>query len=479
MPRNHTGGSRSSSKVAALFPAASERDLPGDPTWGQAYSAAQHDIEGFTDRDSALPGAPVRLFVSTRFRRYRVLAFRMGWYRGTEARRVWISGWLRGVLQPPALVSGPRHTPSAPWQPSLELPTRGWPPGDYLLRLDAGPQAAAHRFVPLTLRSPSVAAAVVIVNATTTWQAYNDWGGYSLYHGPTGRMADRSRAVSFDRPYAYGTGAGDFLGNELPLVATAERLGLRLAYLTSTDLHADPHALDGARAVLSLGHDEYWSPAMRRVVTAARDRGVNVAFLGANAIYRKIRFEASRLGPDRIEVNYKNSSDPIPDPAQVTTQWGSPPSNDPESSLVGTSYRCNVVKADMVAVDSTSWLTRGIVHSGQRLTLMVGSEYDRVDLAYPTPRPIEILFHSPLVCQGSADYSDVAYYSARSGAGVFSSGTNVWVCALRDACAGGYAPPPVGRTVLAITDRLLIAFAAGPAGLTHPARDTAAALYHS
>ncbi|MBI3685872.1 MAG: hypothetical protein HY241_00790 [Actinobacteria bacterium] len=228
-----------------------------------------------------------------------------------------------------------------------------------------------------------------------------------------------------------------------------------------------------ARAVISLGHDEYWSPAMRRTVTAARDRGVNLAFLGANALYRRIRFEASRVGPDRTEVNYKSSADPIADPAQVTTQWGELPSNDPGSSLVGTTYGCNVVKDDMVAVDPTSWLTRDIVHAGQRLPAMVGTEYDRVLPDRMTPHPIQVLFHSPLICRGVPDHSDVAYYTTRSGAGVFSSGTNVWVCALQNACADGYGGPGAGPVVVAITTRLLTVFGQGPAGTRYPARDTA------
>jgi hypothetical protein len=461
---------------AALFPAAAERDRPGDRLWAHVAGSDQHSIEGFTSRDSARPGEPVRLAVSTRFRWFRVEAYRMGWYAGARARRVWVSGRLAGRLQPAARVDLPRHTPVAQWQFSLDLDTRGWLPGDYLLRLDAG-GPDRRRFVPLTLRSPSVRDAVVLINATTTWQAYNDWGGYSLYHGPSGGTLDRARAVSFDRPYAFGAGAGDFLGNELPLLSFAERLGLRLAYLTDVDLHSDPSALDGARAVISPGHDEYWSPAIRRTVTAARDRGVNLAFLGANAVYRKIRFEPGPRGPNRIEVSYKNDTDPIRDPHQVTTQWRAPPSNDPESSLVGTLYQCNVVKADMVAADDTSWLNRGIVHTGQKLPAMVGSEYDRVDLSAPTPRPIQVLFHSPLVCEGKADHSDTAYYTTSSGAGVFSSGTNVWVCALQNACADGYAGPLATPVVQAVTTRLLTEFAAGPAGRRHPARDNATRYY--
>jgi hypothetical protein len=42
--------------------------------------------------------------------------------------------------------------------------------------------------------------------------------------------------------------------------------------------------------VISLGHDEYWSPAMRHTVEGARDAGTNLAFLGANAVYWRVRF---------------------------------------------------------------------------------------------------------------------------------------------------------------------------------------------
>ncbi len=450
------------------WPAADERNRAGDRSWSTVRVGRQHDIEGFTDRDSALPGQPVRLYVSTVARRYLVRAYRMGWYRGARGRQVWASGYLPGGLQGAAVVRGATHTPSAPWRPSLVLNTAGWPPGDYLLRLDTD-RDVLRRFVPLTLRTPTMRGAVVVVNADTTWQAYNQWGGYSLYVGADGTRANRARAVSFDRPYDYGGGAGDFLGAELPLLALAERLGLPVGYATDVDLDRDPHLLDGARAVISLGHDEYWSKAMRAQLTKARDRGTNVAFLGANAVYRKIRFGRTPTGPNRLEINYKDASDPIgaTDPSQVTTQWRSAPSNDPESSLTGTYYRCNPVRADMVVVDPGSWLLAGLgLRVGSRLPGVVGSEYDRVDLDAPTPRPIQVLTHSPVTCRGGPDAADAAYYTTRSGAGVFDCGTSDWITQLDSRNA------LVRRVVGTVTSRLLVAFAAGPAGRVHPARDT-------
>jgi hypothetical protein len=324
----------------------------------------------------------------------------------------------------------------------------------------------------LVVRTASARGAVVLVNANTTWQAYNHWGGYSLYRGPTGGDGDRARAVSFDRPYDYGAGAGDFIGAELPLLALAERLGLPLAYATDVDLHRDPHLLDGARAVISLGHDEYWSPAMRSHVTLARDRGTNVAFLGANAIYRKIRFAATPLGGHRQQISYKDASDPISDPAQVTTQWRAAPSSDPESTLTGALYQCNPVRADMIITEADHWLLAGLnLPAGTRLPGLVGSEYDRVDLTAPTPRPIEVVAHSRLSCHGEADHSDVAYYTTPSGAGVINVGTSDWIAALysRD--------PDIRRIVRGITTTLLTTFATGPAGRAHPARDNTAKYY--
>jgi hypothetical protein len=411
----------------------------GASPWEITHLGPEHAVEGFADRVSVAPGQPVRLFVSTTATRYTVTAYRMGSYPPTGAALVWRSEPQPGHRQAEAVLDPVRRTATAPWTPSLSVDTAGWQPGDYLFRLDA--DNGAQRFVPLTITSPGNTGRIVIVNAVTTWQAYNQWGGQSLYTSRSGKFADRSRAVSFDRPYQAEDmqGAGDFLIFELPFVRFAEQTGLPLGYATDVDLHADPHLLDGARAAVTLGHDEYWSGAMRAHTTEARDRGVNLAFLGGNEMYRHIRFEPSPLGPDRVEVDYKSfSQDPVSrtDPMEATTQWRSPPFPRPESTLLGNFYQCNPAHADMIAADASSWLTTGVVTTGQRLPALVGNEYERVDLRVPTPRPIEVLFHSPVTCQGHADFADVTYYTTASGAAVFSAGTQYWICALEPSCLG-------------------------------------------
>ena len=441
------------------------------PQWAVRNPGPPDAIEGYADAVSVLPGTPVHLYVSTTAPRYQVLALRMGGYPGTWAALVWTSPPEPGRRQPAAVTAPATLTPSAPWQVSLTIPTTGWPEGDYLLRLDTS--NGYQRYVPLTIRSASTAGKVVILNAVTTWQAYNQWGGRSLYTGPGG-FAGRARAVSFDRPYAYGDGAADFVGNELPLVVLAENLHLPLAYETDIDLDENRALLTGARAVISLGHDEYYSQAMRDALTRARDAGTNLAFLGANAIYRHIRFAPTPLGRDRLEIDYKDfAADPLhtTDPADATgPAWRSPPDPRPESILNGAYYQCNPVDADMVAVDPGNWLLSGIVSAGEHLHGLVGSEYDAVDPSVPTPEPIEVLFHSRLSCPSGLPYSDATYYTAPSGAGVFDSGTSSWECALAVfLCEKGRGNAQAQRVVTAITTRLLQAFAAGPAGRAHPA----------
>ena len=170
------------------------------------------------------------------------------------------------------------------------------------------------QFVPLTIRDDASTAAYVLQNSVTTWQAYNLWGEYSLYYGKTASggqdFADRARIVSFDRPYpqTWASGAADFVGNEFPLLFHLESLGLDLTYWTDVDLHARPQLLANHRCLFSLGHDEYWSKPMRQAAAQASANGVNLAFLGANACYRQIRLEPSSVGPNRLEVCYKDAA---------------------------------------------------------------------------------------------------------------------------------------------------------------------------
>src|SRR5438309_3440935 len=303
----------------------------------------------------------------------------MGYYVGAVCRLIWTSPEQPGSVQPGFTTSPGTNMVETAWKPSVTVATDATgPPGQYLFKLVAS--SGFQSYVPLTIRDDASHAAYLIDSDVTTWQAYNLYGGRDLYQGPGG-FPGRSRIVSFDRHYALGDGSGDFLGNEFHIVSLVESLGLDVAYSTNVDIHEHPEQVLDHKAFISLGHDEYYSLAMRNGLQTGRDRGVNLMFLGANAIYRHIRFEPSPLGTNRHEIDYKSASeDPITrvDPTEATSDWHSPPVPRPESTIIGDMYTCNPVKADMVVVDPSAWFFAGTgVPAGARLPGLVGSEYDR------------------------------------------------------------------------------------------------------
>jgi hypothetical protein len=455
-----------------------ENELAGDPHWAIRHLGDEHAIEGYAGKASVLTGESFPLFVSTASTGFRVTAFRLGWYRGDGARMVWRSRTVRGGAQKsPGFVES-TNTVHTDWDPVIEVPTHDWPAGAYLLRLDA--DSGAQRYAPVTVRSASTAGKVVLKSCVQTWQAYNAWGGYDLYKGPSGEYGNRSLAVSLDRPYELN-GADMFLTYERNVVKLAEYMGLDLAYVTSMDIAADLHLLDGASALVSMGHDEYWTPAERANVTAARDAGVNLAFFGANALFRRTRLTPTALGESRLVVCYKTdyTQDPMygKDDALVTSDWREPPHADPESSLIGTIYEGYPVDASYVVSSPKSWVFKGTgVREGTSFPHLVGIEYDRVNPAYPVARPMEVLSHSPLTCGSASSYGDSAYYTHPGGAGVFNSGTMRWV----EAIFGDQPHGITGKTppfVMRVTMNVLNAFASGPAAGKHPAHDNLDAIH--
>ncbi|MFI8101011.1 N,N-dimethylformamidase beta subunit family domain-containing protein [Streptomyces sp. NPDC086023] len=462
-----------------------ENARPGAMDWRITRAGPASSVEGFADRVSVRAGETLGLHVSTTSAAYTVSAYRMGWYGGARARLVWRSGPIRGERQPGPVRDPATRMVRTAWRRTVELDTSGWPEGCYLLRL-ATTDGKGRRFVPVTVRGASAAGRMVVVNSVATWQAYNPWGGADLYKGPDLRNRTRSLAVSFDRPYRSGSGSGQFLRYEAPLIALAERLGLPLAYATGVDVAREPGLLDGALAVLSLGHDEYWSPAQRLHVTRARDAGTNLAVFGANCCYRRVRYDCSPVGPDRVVVCYKD--DYAADPG---FRRGEPPTNDfrsrplpePESSLLGVLYDGFPVDAPYVVSEAGHWLLAGTgVRPGDSFAHLVGVEFDRVPTSRATLRPVEVLAHSPVVCKGRPSYADTAYATLPGGAGVFATGTMRWVEALDAQGPGGGKSnhglgADAGRFTRIVTENVLRAFAAGPAGRARPARDNLTAHY--
>ncbi len=452
-----------------------ENQKPGTTAWHISGTAG--GITGYTDRVQAQQGQKVTLYVSTAAPTYRVVAYRMGYYQGTGARQVWASSTQTGSVQAACPATSTVYMVECSWTPSLSFTvTKAWVQGDYLLKLDGS--GGQQSYVPITIIDPSSHATYLVQNDVLTWQAWNRYGGYDLYGGaPPGTSptyAQRSRIVSFDRPYAatYGGGAADFLGEEYPLVRYMEQHGLDVTYGTDITTGTNPSSLLHHKAFLSLGHDEQWSLTMRNAAINALNHGVNLAFFGASPVLRKVRLQPSPLGPNREMVNYRTATaDPLlaTDPAQVSqNQWSTPPANWQPSQLVGSSYLGYTIHAPLVVTDPSSWLYAGTgLKQGTQLPNVIGSDMNGYVPTAANPPDVQILAHSPATPgTGSGHYADTTYYTLTSSkGGVFSSGSNAWIPEM--GCTPGTAACPATK-LSELTGNLLKLFGSGPAGATQP-----------
>jgi hypothetical protein len=317
-----------------------------------------------------------------------------------------------------------------------------------------------------------------------TWQAYNHWGSYSLYTGPDGLNPDRSRVVSFNRPYAAVSGQsygdGKFLTDDYSFVRFAEKRGMDVSYWTDLDLDRNPALLAQHKTLVLLRHSEYWTQKMRDAVTQARDSGMNVAFLGANNVYWRARLEPDTTGDARHIVVYRyENEDPQPTATDATTTYRADPVNEPEQRLIGVEYDCLQVDAPMLITDPTAWVFANAgVSAGTQLPDLISQEYDRFWSGTGGPA-VEVLAHSPLACpahQEDQTFADMSYYTVNSGAGVFAVGTMGWEPALDDWDVSHPYSQSERATVQQITENVLTAFAQAPAGNAHPAVPNSAGL---
>ena len=424
-----------------------ENGRPGTADWELTRPAHDREIEGYASTTSVNGGETIDLFVSTRAPRYGVDVFRMGWYGGAGARRVAGPIERAGVAQQSPTSDPATGLLECAWRDPYRLTTSSadgpWTTGVYLARLTTLDAAAAQSFIVFVVRDDARDGPIVFQSSVTTFAAYNNWGGKSLYAFNSGGAP--ARKVSFDRPYAqnpYGVdldGAGDFLRRwEYNAVRFLEREGYDLTYITDVDTHERADVAERRRVFLSVGHDEYWSWEARGHVEAARDRGVHLAFLGADACYWQIRFEPNARGDaDRTIVAYKEAAgdlDPFAtdtDPQnnrRITGRWRDRPTSRPEERLVGVMYAADPVDADVVITNASHWVFAGAgVRNGDALPGLLGYEVDTIYGGGPAG--LVRLAHSPFVDRGAGSrtrYADMTIYTAPSGALVFAAGSMQW-----------------------------------------------------
>lgn len=430
-------------RVYAANPIQIENAKPGSADW-QLFREANGEIEGFASATSVNQGESISFYVNTSDANYTIDIYRMGWYGGLGARRVAPTVTRLGRRQPlpdPDPVTG---LTECHWLDpyTITIPS-DWISGIYLAKLSAV-NLKVDRYIIFVVREDGRRSNHYFQSSVTTAQAYNGWGGLSLYSftNPDGQKAHK---VSFDRPYLDGSGTGTFLYRwEYNMVRFLEREGYDVTYCTDVDTHRRPDLMRSHSSFLSVGHDEYWSHEMRDHVEAALAAGVNLGFFSANTCYWQVRFEADSNGvPDRTVVGYKEEAltqDPYAldgNPANdgyVTTQFRLSPVNRPEASLLGVQYIYSPIDGDIVIDDVTSapWVFEGTgLTKGSVITGLLGYEVDATDHAY-TPAGTTRLAHSPFFDQkqSATSYSDMVVRTTANGATVFATGTIQWAWGL-------------------------------------------------
>jgi hypothetical protein len=327
-------------------------------------------VEGYPNRLSAMPGESVGLCCAGRGR-FSVEVARLGVTRDVVWRRDDLEAIDHAVPDDAA-----QH--GCGWPITVEVAVGDdWRSGCYefdLTPADGSPsrQGCFAVRAPLGRRAP-----YLLVMATATAAAYNEWGGLNLYTGavdsslrrpwghgfvrrPEGLYLRHAHTITPGRgtiddvdvngrrrladieahhlsPWVAETGWSNWEG---PFVKWAESHGYSIDVATSMDLHSDAGCLAEYKAMLSVGHDEYWSWEMRDAVETFGNSGGNVAFFSGNNACWQVRFD-----PDVTRMtSYKFMgpfNDPVvgtPDERRMTGLWSDPVIDRPENHLTGVTF---------------------------------------------------------------------------------------------------------------------------------------------
>jgi N,N-dimethylformamidase beta subunit-like protein/uncharacterized protein DUF4082/Big-like domain-containing protein len=458
-------------------PVCTENQRTGDPTWDVSGSG-DPTIQGFATAISINSGETESFKVNTDSASYKIDIYRLGYYGGAGARLVATVAPSATLPQTqPDCVVDPASglADCGNWATSASWTSTGAVSGVYVAKLTRNDTGGASHMI-FVVRDDARRADVIVQTSDTTWQAYNQYGGGSLYCGGPLSNANtayscstRSSKVSYNRPI--DTRAHDpqsFLFNaEYPMMRFLEANGYDVKYWSGVDTDRRGADLLGAlkpKAFFSVGHDEYWSGAQRTSVENARNAGVSLAFFSGNEMFWKTRYEPSIDGSNtayRTLVSYKETLasakiDPALDASGHpiwTGSWRdprfSPPADGgrPENGLIGQIWTVNSgtssirVPAEMAGLRFwRNTRVAGALITGATTTLSqdsLGYEWDEdldngarptglVHLSSTTVDGVDkIIDFGAKTGPGSATHS-MTIYRHSSGALVFGGGTVQW-----------------------------------------------------
>lgn len=452
---------------------AAENRAPGAGAWrlsgpSRAVGGNAHGrVQGYVAEQSLRPGDTQRIYVDAAGgRSVTIRVFRMGWYGGKGGHLVLQSQGLPAVRQPPCTHRAQTGLTECRWRATLAFPIpSALPSGVYVAKLATSTGAQRDVLFVVEAAHPLPMLAQL---STATYEAYNAWGGDSLYPGGTKHVGvtgtTQGVEVSYDRPYDSATGAGQFFARDVAMVRFLERNGYPVSYTTNESVERDPGQLEGHRLLLDFGHSEYWSAAAAGGFARARDAGTNLVFLSSDTLAWRVRFQGatpasseSGRAAHRI-VGYKEHVrlDPVRTPAS-----GAFP--DLGAALTGSAYEGCITPRIRQPGPPTyryfdwapapgltpAWLFAGTgVTAATRIRGIVGYEVDQRTPA--SPPGTTTIGGGAATCMPAPDLkgrlAQTTLYRARSGAFVFASGTLGWELGLypvRDASPDApHAPDP-------------------------------------
>ncbi|WP_209857379.1 DUF4082 domain-containing protein [Rhizobium herbae] len=454
------------------------------------------NIQGFATQISSNIGQTVDFKIATDSTHYRLDIYRMGYYGGDGARKVATidKSLTTAQIQPHpivdmslGLIDAGNWSVSASWTIPQDAVS-----GVYFAKLVREDGTDGQSIVPFIVRDDGSTSDIVFQTSDTTWQAYNAWGGASLYVGevpvdpndligwlpPNCSCAvnaiGRASAISYNRPIVTNTssygGTHDYVfGVEHSAIQWLEQNGYDVSYISGVDATRNGSQLLNHQAFLSVGHDEYWSAEQRTNVEAARDAGVNLAFWSGNECYWKVRWENSIDGsgtPYRTMVCYKETWGTSTDPSNIGTgTWRDPryadPGQKPENALTGTMFTVDSYREDSISIpydfsNLRFWRNTDVANilPGQSFELvknLLGYEWDSdVENGFRPAGLVNLSLSNVSVDTylrdygttiGSADAThSLTMYRAESGALVFGAGTVFWSWGLNAQHDGAATP---------------------------------------
>jgi hypothetical protein len=422
-------------------------------------------IQGFATDISVERGETVSFKIKTNAPTYRLDIYRMGYYGGLGARKVaTVQSQNQTPNQPNCLIDGTTGlVDCGNWEVSAswDVPENATS-GIYFakaVREDTG--GASH--IVFIVRDDASTSDLLFQTSDTTWQAYNNYGGRSLYSGGPGRNPSRAYKVSYNRPFytRIVDNGQDWLFNaEYPMVRWLEANGYDVSYFTGVDSDRYGDLISNHKVFLSVGHDEYWSAQQRIHVENARAIGTHLAFFSGNEVFWKTRWENSIDGsntPYHTLVCYKETFTNVPlDPQNPPTWTGtwrdprlSPPADGgrPENALTGTLFTVNAGATTAIRVPAEDgkmrlWRDTSIANltPGSTATLAartLGYEWDEdIDNGFRPPGLIRMstttVNNAPVLQDFGTRYASgtathhLTLYKHSSGTLVFGSGTVQW-----------------------------------------------------